>query len=349
MESNNKISDCHCCQNEIKFKYNAYMLDNWNIELYEKMLYIPEDVIKGVDLKIADISSENIHILLCGAGSGRIEIPILKKIKESISKLFIDVVDINNKFIERFKEKIKSDFSQDEFIFHNVLLEEFFNQHKVENRYNLVTAFFILYLIPNWKEVVIKILKNMDEKGVFILAEEIGDFKEINITESDDKQNEYRKYYKEFWDEIKKSGFVPLYNYHSYSDLGLLGDIFEILNEGGLVELNKIESTWDNNKIKFSELLESLKGNELVISMNATHPKEIRKNIYNTFKEKWDKILDEYIPRKEGHRFWIIKMKEQPDIIADKFNKIYCSLLAESRVYNSQFIDLIKNYEVLKI
>jgi hypothetical protein len=83
--------------------------------------------------------------------------------------------------------------------------------------------------------------------------------------------------------------------------------------------------------------------------MNATHPKEIRKNIYNTFKEKWDKILDEYIPRKEGHRFWIIKMKEQPDIIADKFNKIYCSLLAESRVYNSQFIDLIKNYEVLKI
>jgi len=263
---------------------------------------------------------------------------LIQSLSSSISISMVDVVDINAQLLEHFEKKV-SGLEAVHFCIHQTPLEKFFQQHK--ERYDLITAFFVLYLIPSWHEIVEKTIIRLKNNGCILLAEEIGDFRAVKICPSESQTEEeksLREIYKRFWDNLTEEMGAPLYSLQSFSDLGLLRDILRLLEIGGFVSLEYEDIWWKNNEITFEELIEIFRGKNLATATVAVYSKNSIQEFCKRFQDRvcdWDRVKGKKIPRKEGHRFWTIRLNESPEVVAEQFGKVYKGLVTEFEIHQS--------------
>jgi hypothetical protein len=317
-------------------RQNPYFDQNWNIDLYDRLLIIPENnkkcLIKEIISKLdfnSNQSRNDIQLLFIGCGTGRLELPLLESLLKEIEHIRVHIVDVNEKFIKTMLPKLQN-LNQVTINIHLTDIDTFLENH-ANLRFHIITAFFILYLLPQWHLTCRKILSNLVKNGYLLLVQEIGDFALQNLSK---EENDLRKSFLALRDFIGQN-YKFLYNLHSSATLGVLEDILKRLKIVELIELYTVEKHWQNNEVSFEEYLSAMTGKQLALAIGAECPVKFRKVIWEKFGNDWcNNLGKKKCPRIEGHRVWIVQVRE-PDKVADLFLQSYYILLSqiESRFF----------------
>ncbi len=321
----------HCSQCRLtSARWNPYYDRDWDIELHKKILGI--DSSTAYDIKHFFQTEIQVStapkILLIGCGTGRLEIPLLEGLAEKSQCMEIHVVDVNRRFLDRFMEALRRHLSGFTLHVHNVNIDEFWKSHS-ELKFRIATAFFVLYLLPRWYEVVSKILSSLEEGGYFLLANEIGDFAGQDLSGAHLRNQEFqlRNKFLCVREQLEKD-CTRLYDLHSAATLGILEESLRRLQEAGWIGLEKRDFQWKNDAVTFAEYLEALTGRRKALAMGLYLPVKLRKIIWRQFNRQ-GKQEKKKIPRIEGHRIWVIRIQEKPEIVADAYLRSHFALTSQ--------------------
>jgi len=316
-------------------RQNPYFDSHWDIDLFDRLLIIPEDakkdLINRIKSKLQLKDFKEIRLLFIGCGTGRLELPLLKSLLENSATIKqVHIVDVNKGFIEHLLSKISQmqELNQVEMYIHFTDIDTFLENH-IDLKFHIITAFFVLYLSPQWHLTCKKIFSNLEKNGYLLLAQEIGDFAMQNksdcINLSDKEKNSREKF-------LRLSSFIgeyyrSLYDLHSFVTLGILEVILRRFEAAKLIKLCYIEKCWKSSEVSFREYLSAMIGATLALAIGVEGPVKFRKAVWEKFKEDWSND-EEKCPRIEGHRVWIVQVKE-PDKIMDLFLQSYYILLSQ--------------------
>jgi len=319
----NSLMECRECKDawkpnmESNIIWNPFFEEDFYADLYDRILQIDEDefVKKFEENLNFEDSSSKLCLLFLGCGTGRIEVPLLKALKNPVE---VHIVDINKEFLKKCYERIKkiNRIQRIEVIVHQTTIEKFWEVH-YDKKFDIITAFFVLYLSPRWHDWVYCILSKLKSNGWFLLAEEIGDFAGKDNESSSTTE---RKKFLELREFIKDKIGNP-FDLHSAVTLGILRENFRRLEKAGFIELKNYEIMWENSQVSFKEYLDVMTGKKKVLASSLYYPVKLRKAIWENFNKDWSNNNNS-IPRREGHRIWIIRLLEESIRVAYSF--LYC-------------------------
>ncbi len=299
-----------CCSPPCR--QNPFYDSDWDIGLYEKILWVDENKLK----QAAQQCAQGSRLLFLGCGSGRLEIPFLEGLKQN--NLEVHIVDVNKAFIGRFIEKIKNKTVSVKV--HHGAMEEFWERHPDE-KFDIITAFFVLYLLPQWHEVVFRMISGLNSGGYFLLAEETGDLAGGDPAGGGGS------------DLLNLVNFIrgclgnPC-DFHSAQTLGILKESLHRLEKAGFVKLTTIELTWENNQVSYSEYLDVMTGAKKALGSSLYLPVKLRKAVREKF-ACWSQKSDK-VKVRGGHRIWIVQLKEEPQKVANAYLRCHHILFSQT-------------------
>jgi hypothetical protein len=177
-------------------------MKNFDISIFKTLYDINVDTINKIKeeiyskINILDKDGK-LNLLLIGPGYGRLEIPLIQLLLEKNKKLIIIAVDPSNKALSDFKKelekvilsgKITDKFEEFERESKNnnyqivlLLLNEKIekciedsNNIFQENKYHIITAFFVMQNVSRLFSVAEKIILSLKENGFLLFGEEQG-------------------------------------------------------------------------------------------------------------------------------------------------------------------------------
>lgn len=316
------IKECQSCRPS--GRQNPYYDSDWDVELYERVLWVDEEALKSLRMAANQFRcTQGARLLFLGCGSGRIEIPLLEGLAWNSVDVEVHIVDVNKtfieRFIERFKEKIRD--KNVRLTVHHGPMEEFWEKHSTDAKFDVITAFFVLYLSPQWHEIVFCIISRLNPGGYFLLAEETGDLAGGDLSsEGGSGLLELEKFVKECLGN-------PC-DFHSPRTLGILKESFWRLEKAGFVRLERIDLTWENSNVSYQEYLDVMTGKRKALGSSLYLPVKLRK----TFKEKfqcWSQKTDK-VKVGGGHRIWVVQLKEAPEKVAGAYLRCHYTIVGQT-------------------
>ncbi len=295
-------------------------------EYYEKYYpYLNDDVREAIKNNVYTpvaeelASRSSLRVLLLGAGGGRLEIPLIETLGDTVpGDLTVTAVDSSDAMISHFKDRFQKKFGNNDKIrleIHTLDIRDF--EFEKYEKYDVVTAFFVLHMVSQWGEVLKKIITSLNPQGFFLFAEETGSTAVIdNLLPSEDiceissLPKEYFIFWKKFFDERIKLG-KPWFQPIAASDYGLVSDILANL------DFEKKEyniSLSSQPAYSMADFLDWLDDIYLFLPIGRYLTKEDRKKIKNEverfFSDSGQLDLNKSFDRKEGHRFLCFKKKK---------------------------------------
>jgi len=343
--------------------------EGWNIDEYCKIFEIPKET--QVEIKdwlfsvINDFDSDIIRILCPGVGGGRNELYMISVLadKYSDSRIVCDFIDYSKDSCDYLKGKILPekgyivDLSGWKFCKDNIEINIYEEDYEswlnsvsnVDDKYNLILSFFLFNFLSNWRESILKTVELLDEDGVLVVSQDLGDICYLDNTCYDvpEKNDSLRRHYfydlwNDYYDLRNKYG-LDWNNLISPSNMIFVDNVFKDISRitnnyiyNSKDFLWKLSDLSDESQYKFVKLntwIEMIKGkDESDIIFNCLSiPDNIRDDIANILTDKYSN--KEVIDLKLGEKLFALKRPSGVSNFVD-----ICRCILEKNYLNIQLL-----------
>jgi len=291
----------------IKKNKRVYQLYDYPVDSYKIFEFIPQrhlDVITSKLIAKLDDEfhfkyfNETLHILFAGIGYGRIEIPFLNSLKRDFPSLKLNAVGIDYSDA-MIKELSKYSFPVNSGVELGIINEDI-NSINIKEKYDIIFSLFSFHLIGENNETTELFKSVMKNNSVIILSEEIGDFYYLENNIKKQKHYNSSTEYSNFWKYFHKEIISNETTYY-------LCDLDFIPENSKFKIIYEFNEYWQLDNLTYLDIKEFINGEKKVYDF--FNYKFDNENIL----EKWLLInsfsINKKIDRKEGHKFYILKLK----------------------------------------